>query len=173
MKTDIFPAGQNSPGNNLAIFLKTPPADPKAPTLAELTAGVDATCYLQADFWDGLGFGQEREDDTRACDASKRESFGVETWGLTEFAHITNPQEVGTTPGNLLKAEILPDTIGYLYLRSGLPQSTAIAATQVINNGFQVSTGAVAELPRSSGKFLRTVQVSMSRILQDYTVPAA
>lgn len=173
MKTDIFPAGQISPGNNLAIFVKTPPENPAAPTLAELDAGLDITCYLPADFWDGLGFGQEREDDTRACDASKRESFGVETWGLTEISHITNPQEAGTAEGNLAKAEILPNSIGYLYLRSGLPQSTALAGTQTINNIFQVSTGAAAELPRASGKYLRTVQVSVSRIATDYEIPAA
>ena len=83
MTTDIFPAGVNSQGHNTWIITFTNPVNTAGTgvTLATLTGAtaVDLTCYLGAEDQE-IGFEQEREDDTRACDENKREEFGTATF---------------------------------------------------------------------------------------------
>lgn len=172
MTVDIFPAGIQSSGNNRAILLTTPPAIPSKPKLAELTAGLDATCYFMADFWDQLDWDQDRDDDTRACDTSKREDFGLVSIGTKTISHIVNPQGDGTEPGNLLAAAIQPDSQFWLYLRTGIPQTDPIADGQTISVGYHVATGEAMTLPRSSGKYLRKAQTNFSLLLTDYKIAA-
>ena len=88
MSVDIFPSGITSPGNNTFLWTATRPT-----TLADLTGAFDVTCYLQADGVE-IDFDQARDNDTRGCDSSTRESFGATTFTKDEIAHIVDPQGV-------------------------------------------------------------------------------
>ncbi len=171
--TDIFPVGVQAPGNNLAIWLKTAPADPAKPTVAELTGtgALDISCYLKQDAFDNLDLSQDTEDDTRFCDASKREAFGQSSFDLKEIEHIVDQQSAGTEPGNMAKGQIEANSTGYLYLRLGKPQKTPIAAADVVD-GFIVTTGEAFTKPIGTGKYYRKVMTSMTRICDSYSLAA-
>lgn len=162
---DIFPAGVQAPGNNLAIWLKTSPADPSKPTLAELNAdsALDISCYLKKDALDSLDLAQETEDDSRFCDAAKREAFGEQSFDQKSISHIVDPQGKGdqAEKGNLAAKQIEANSTGYMYLRMGVPQKQKLAAGDVVT-GFTVTTGADFVKPVTTGKYYRTVMTSFT-----------
>lgn len=164
LKTDTFPNGVQAAGNNLFILVTTPPANPAAPKLTELDAvtNLDITCYIPTSAF-AVGFEQPMEDDTRWCDTSTRETFGLPTLNLAEISHIVNPQGTGSETGNLLLGALLPNSFYHLYWRLGLPQKTALAASQKVV-GFSLATGAEIIPPMTSGKYLRTVKTKLTAV---------
>lgn len=159
MTTDIFPSGITSPGNNTWLWSPT-----RVTSLADLTAAttIDLSCYFPASEVE-IGFDQAREDDTRACDASTRESFGTTTYTRDEIVHIVNPQGDGTEPGNLALAAVEEDAVGYVYLRMGVPHGTAPAASHLWDE-YMVQTGAAHITPLSAGKYVRRVKTSWTKL---------
>lgn len=151
--SEIFPAGISSPGNNLYLWLDTEPE-----ALADLTAGTDITDYIPASEME-IGFDQERENDTRAGDASARESFGTTTFTREEIVIIVDPQGDGTEPGNLADGAIEDDALAYCAVRMGVPRATAASATDKWDV-YEVQTGASAETPLQSGKYVRRIKSS-------------
>ena len=162
MSVDIFPTGITSPGNNTFLWTAAEPT-----TLASLTAGFDITCYLQADGVE-IDFDQARENDTRGCDSSTRESFGATTFSKDEIAHIVDPQGAGTEPGNQALGEIEADAVQYCAVRMGVPHGTAPSATHKWDV-YAVTTGEAHISPLASGKYLRRVKTSWTRIAQGKT----
>ena len=156
MSVDIFPAGITSPGNNTFIWTATKPA-----LLGDLTAGFDVTCYLQADGVE-IDFDQARENDTRGCDSSTRESFGATTFTKDEIAHIVDPQGAGTEPGNMALGEIAEDAVQYCSVRMGVAHGTAPTATDKWDV-YAVTTGAAHISPLAAGKYLRRLKTSWTR----------
>lgn len=162
MKTDIFPSGLQSAGNNLFILVTVPPEDKAEPTLAELNAetSIDITCYIPTTAF-AVTLDQPTEDDSRWCDKSTRYEFGMPSLNLTEIAHIVDPQGDGTETGNLLLGSLLPNSEYQLYWRLGKDHSAALASGDTVV-GFDVSTGEAFTPPLASGKYLRTVKVSLT-----------
>lgn len=158
MTTDIFPSGITSPGNNTWLWSPT-----KVTTLSGLTAVgvVDLSCYFPASEIE-IGFDQAREDDTRACDAASRESFGTVTYTRDELVHIVDPQGDGTEPGNLALAAVEADSSGYVYLRMGVKHGTAPTATHLWDE-YMVETGADHITPLAAGKYVRRVKTSWTK----------
>lgn len=168
MSVDIFPSGITSPGNNTFLWTATKPA-----LLADLTgAGAfDVTCYLQADGVE-IDFDQAREDDTRGCDSSTRESFGATTFTKDEIAHIVDPQGAGTVAGNMALGEIEADALQYCSIRMGIPHGTVPTATHKWDI-YAVQTGEAHISPLAAGKYLRRVKTSWTRVAQGVVIPAA
>ena len=160
MMTDIFPNGVQSAGMNAFYLHTVPPANPTRPTLAEVTATttIDITCYMPIDAF-SMTMDQPTEDDTRWCDKTTRQEFGVPTINLDEIAHIVNPQGTGTETGNLMKGSFLAYSNYYLSVRMGVPHETAPAGTHRVV-GFDLSTGQEFTPPIPSGKYLRRVKVN-------------
>lgn len=165
MSVDIFPSGITSPGNNTFLWTATKPA-----LLADLTGAFDVTCYLQADGVE-IDFDQAREDDTRGCDSSTRESFGATTFTKDEILHIVDPQGTGAEPGNMALGEIEADALQYCSIRMGVPHGTAPAATHKWDI-YAVQTGEAHISPLASGKYVRRVKTSWTRVEQSTTIPA-
>lgn len=174
MQTDIFPTGIQSAGKNAFILVTTPPADKAAPTLAELNAAtnVDITCYIPTTAF-SVSLDQATEDDTRWCDSTARQEFGVPSLNLTELAHIVNPQGAGTETGNLLLGALQPDSSYQLYWRLGKDHSSEIEVGDVVV-GFDLTTGAAFTPPITSGKYVRNVKVSLTAVtdLDGYKIAA-
>ena len=162
MMTDIFPNGVQSAGMNTFYLLTTPPADPTKPTLAEInaTSTIDITCYIPSNAFTAT-LDQATEDDTRWCDKTARQEFGVPSINLDAIRHIVNPQGIGAETGNLLLGSLLPDSNYYLAWRLGVDHNTAPAAGQKIV-GFDLTTGAAFTPAITSGKYLREVRVSLT-----------
>lgn len=156
---DIFPAGISSPGNNTFILTDTQPA-----ALADFDTGLDITCYMQATEME-ITMEQDREDDTRACHASKSESFGATTFTRESIVHIVNPQGDGTEQGNLALARIATDSTLYVSIRMGIEHGGAPAASDKWDV-YRVVTGEAHTSPQQSGKYVRRVMTSWSRIAQ-------
>ena len=175
MMTDIFPNGVQSAGMNAFYLLTTPPANPTKPTLAEINAAttIDITCYIPVDAFTAT-LDQATEDDTRWCDKTSRQEFGVPSINLDAIRHIVNPQGTGTETGNLLLGKLLPDSTYYLVWRLGVAHKTAPAAGQKIV-GFDLTTGAAFTPAVTSGKYLREVKVSLTARtdLDGVAIPAA
>ena len=166
MSVDIFPSGQTSPGNNTWIWTDTEPL-----LLADLSAGLDISCYLPASAVE-IAFDQAREDDTRGCDDATRESFGAVTYTWDEISFIVNPQGTGAEPGNMAAGTILPDITGYVSIRMGIKSGIAAVATHKWDK-YMVQTGAGHNTPLQSGKYLRKVKQSVTKIAEGVTIPAA
>lgn len=166
MSVDIFPSGKTSPGNNTWIWTATEPM-----TLAALNAGLDISCYIPASMVE-ITFDQAREDDTRGCDSSTRESFGAVTFTWDELAFIVDPQGIGTEPGNMALGAIATDGFGYVSIRMGIKHGTAPTATHKWDK-YMAETGAGHNTPLQSGKYLRKVKMSVTKIAEGVTVPPA
>lgn len=162
MITDTFPVGVQSPGNNLVVAVPTL-TTPLAPKLSDIGAtALDLTDYLKADALD-IGFDQVRDDDTRLGDATKRETFGVASVSQDEIAHIQDPQAANTVTGNKASATLVADTTIYVVIRLGKPRATALAIGDIVDV-YQVALGKAAIFPQPSGKYLRRIKTSWTRV---------
>ncbi len=172
MMTDIFPAGVQAAGNNTFVWSKVAPAIAGSPTVAEINAAtaLDITCYVKTDAFQ-VGFDQPREDDTRWCDASTRETFGIPNFTLEQIQHVVNPQGTGAETGNLAAGQIEENATATLYVRLGVKAGTAPAIGQVWDT-YSVTTGKAAILPLASGKYVRTVQTKLTLIQAGFKVTA-
>ncbi|MGO4984628.1 phage tail tube protein [Collinsella sp. Sow4_E3] len=159
---DIYPAGISSPGNNTWLV-----NDTKAASLADLKAMFDVSCYLPAGEVE-IGFSQEREDDTRACHASKIESFGATVYDRKEWVHLVAPQGDGTEQGNLAKSKIKANQTQYVYLRMGVKHGTELKASDRWDE-YMVQNGAEHTSPLQSGKYVRKVQTSWTLLRSGVT----
>ena len=164
--TEIFPSGMTSPGNNTYLWMASEPA-----LLADLTAATDITAYIPAGEME-IGFDQSRDDDTRASDASARESFGTVSFSRDEIVVVWDPQGAGTEPGNLAAGAIEENALQYCAIRMGVENGTAPTATHKWDV-YAVQTGAHHGTPLQSGKFVRRTKTSWSRIAQGVVFPAA
>lgn len=162
MITDTFPVGVQSPGNNLVVAVPTL-TTPLAPKLADIGAtALDLTDYIKSDAWD-MSFDQVRDDDTRLGDSTKRETFGVATLSMDEIAHIVDPQAASTVSGNKAAATLIPDSTIYVVVRMGKARATALAVGDLVDV-YQVAIGKDASFPQPTGKYLRRVKTSFTRV---------
>ena len=175
MTTDIFPAGVNSQGHNTWIITPTNPVNTAGTgvTLATLTGAtaVDLTCYLGAEDQE-IGFEQEREDDTRACDENKREEFGTATFSKESILHIVNPQGDPTDPGNRAVGAVPAGSTVYATLVMAVKHGTALVAANKADV-YAVTTGEEHITPRPSGKYRREVKTSFTRVAHGLPITGA
>ena len=164
MITDIYPAGKKAAGASWFLwFGEEPPSSP--PTLAEVQAAtvLDLTCYLMADGTE-IGMDQAREDDTRACHNSTSESFGATTFTKESILHIVDPQEKGLAEGNKARELVKANATQYCGVVNGIDHETGTVAAAALMDVYRVECGEDHISPAASGKFLREVKTSWSRV---------
>ena len=162
MITDVFPVGVMSPGNNLVVAVPTL-TTPLAPKMADIGAtALDLTDYILEKDW-VMKFDQALDDDTRLSDATKRQSFGIATIDMAEINYVYTPQGTGTETGNKAPSVLVPNTSIYIVVRMGKARATALAIADIVDV-YQVQLGAQAQFPQQTGKYLRTVKTSFTRV---------
>lgn len=115
-------------GNIRTVVLTTPPADPYAPTVAELAAGVDISCYLIPGGF-ALTTDQGTITDERECSTQTFGAPGRKTYSLT-ITGIDNTNSPNEAEYNELVDALVEGSARHVYRRRGLPYKTAFAATQ-------------------------------------------
>ena len=170
MATDIFPAGVNSQGATTWIFTPTSPiegtGEERGISLAVLQAATaaDLTCYLPASEQE-IGFDQERNDDTRACDDNKREEFGAASFTRESIFHIVAPQGEADDAGNLAVGALPPWDTVFATVIMGIPRKTGTPLDEGnLGDVYEVTTGEEHITPRENGKYRREVKTSFTRI---------
>ena len=110
------PAGITAAGQGAVYWVATI-ADPTAPTVAEMTAGVPLQCVLH-EF--NLGAEQSTVESSRYCDTEVSETLGRTKWSVDPLMYDYDPQNPELTTGDYAHyATLAPGTTGYLVDRRG------------------------------------------------------
>jgi hypothetical protein len=126
-------------------------ADQEEITLAEMTAGVDITCYLPT-AWEGITAEQARGEQTRMCLNESFEVLGKIKRGISDFTYTYLPQAADADPANEVKDAMDEGTNGFVVIRYGLPAATAPAATQKVES-IAAEAGAQSKATTGSDEF--------------------
>lgn len=115
---------------NIRTVIVTTVADPYEPTVAELNAGVDISCYLTPGGF-ALTTDQGTITDERECSTQTFGAPGRKTYGLT-ITGIDNTNSVNEALYNDLVDALPEGALRYAYRRRGLPYEDAFAAAQQV-----------------------------------------
>lgn len=107
-------------------------ANLSAPTVVELNAGVDITCYLP-ETWAGVTADQAKGEQRRMCSKESFETLGRIKRAISDFTYTYLPQALGTDPANKVKTKMAPGTHGFLVTRYGPDATDAWAADDVVD----------------------------------------
>lgn len=155
--TAVEPSGIGVAGR-VALFWVPAIADPSAPTLAELTAGVNLSKIVYA--WDPNG-SQGTQERWRYGSESGGTSLGTVKYDPAELEYDYDPQEPDDAAGEYSHyGKLTPGLGGWLVDRRGVAIGAALAADQVIDLypsklGVRVRAAAVAS---NEGETLRIRQ---------------
>jgi hypothetical protein len=116
---------------NMAVWLVPTIADPSAPTVAEITAGVDISCYLTPDGYAPTA-DQATITDDRLCSTETFGQPGRKTRGLT-LTGIDNTNSPHEDDANELVDTLVEGTEMFVVRRRGIPYTTAVAADQKVS----------------------------------------
>jgi hypothetical protein len=116
---------------NMAVWLVPAIANTAAPTVAEITAGVDISCYLTPDGYAPTA-DQATITDNRLCSTETFGQPGRKTRGLS-LTGIDNTNSVHETEFNDLVDTLVEGTPMHVVRRRGLPFDTPIAADQKVS----------------------------------------
>lgn len=88
-------------GHTKFVILTSRPADPKKPTLAELTAGIDASCRVKGSSFKAGPTDSEKVDSDLLCEEIKGQALGASNYQLEfspyrYFDPATGKAEAGT-----------------------------------------------------------------------------
>lgn len=167
-----IPPGVSSDGMTRVWFVPAL-ADTSAPTVAEITAGFDITCYLTTDGFK-VGGSQEKGEDARLCSPQVFETAGRFKPTVEPLVYVFDPQDpTNTSLANAAYKELTMGRKGYLVYRMGMAFDTALASTQKVWID-TVTMGAQLPLPpEANGKFKITQEVITSgNRVRDVTVAA-
>lgn len=95
-------------------------ADISKPTVAELAAGLELTCYFPTE-WEGVNMEQSSNEQGRMCTADTWTVLGNTKRTATNVQYTAIPQMLGTpgAPGNEVYEELRPGKKGFLAIRYG------------------------------------------------------
>lgn len=116
---------------NMAVWLVPTIANPAAPTVAEIAAGVDISCYLTPDGYAPTA-DQATITDDRLCSTETFGQPGRKTRGLT-LTGIDNTNSTNETTYNELVDTLVEGTPMFVVRRRGIPYETPIAAAQQVS----------------------------------------
>lgn len=139
-------------GNVRAVLVPTV-ADVNAPTAAELTAGIDISCYLTGD---GLAISVDQQSitDERLCSTSTFEKRGRKTHSV-DVTYIDNSNSVAHAAFNEAREALDEGSVHYLVTRRNLPYETAFAASQLVRV-YPIEAGFPAEVPGEANSVTRS-----------------
>lgn len=138
---------------NVRAVLAPAVADVNAPTAAELTAGIDISCYLTGD---GLAISVDQQSitDERLCSTSTFEKRGRKTHSV-DVTYIDNTNSVAHAAFNEAREALDEGSVHYLVTRRNLPYETAFADSQLVRV-YPVEAGFPAEVPGEANSVTRT-----------------
>lgn len=151
--TVSIPESVTAEGNVKALFVPAIASVSTGPTVAELTAGIDVSCYLMPD-WDGPSATQNTGEDRRFCSKQTFTRLGRSQWEVSPLIYTYLPQELGT-PGddaNEVYETLSPDTAGYLVVAYGFDPADTLAANDVVDI-FPIEAGIQVKQARGSDEF--------------------
>jgi hypothetical protein len=138
---------------NMAVWLVPTIANTAAPTVAEITAGVDISCYLTPD-----GYAPTAEQatitDDRLCSTETFGQPGRKTRGLA-LTGIDNTNSTNEALFNDLVDTLVEGTVMYVVRRRGLPYETAIAAAQQVSV-LPIKPGMKQDVPGEQNSVIRS-----------------
>lgn len=168
-------------GAKVGILLTTPPANPAAPTKAELNAGLFVQCHVYGAL-DGQPTQNTGAAPPKACTKDEEQRLGRVVWPSFDLQYSWMPQEAGTpgADGNEMYEACTPWSYKYLYLCDGLDgeATSALATGDVVNRGFRVQCGEQREGVTGDGEFdeFAVTQAFVpkgGRLVKNYVTPAA
>lgn len=106
-------------------------ADPTEPSIAELAAGIDITCYLTAQLAPNADVATVTDD--RMCLRQVLEAPGSVTYSIDELMYVYDVQNPASV-SNELYAAVPRGTTGFIIIRYGIDVDVApVAATQFVD----------------------------------------
>lgn len=173
----IIPASIQAAGTVKVTFVPVL-ANPTVPTLTELngTDAVDLSFFFRADAFT-IALAQDKVDDTRLGDPTKREALGLPAYTIDNLTYIYNPSAAPTTDDNKAFATLKEGVNGFFVLRYGskaLLSSAAWAATQRVGSVYQVGLGAQLKQIPTGDNAIHTIQqnVTITLVGSDITLSA-
>jgi hypothetical protein len=176
-----LPPTTSALGNQTIIVLDTAPANPAAPTKAELNAGLFAQCLIYGRL-NAQPSQNTGEAPRKGCSKISDQRLGLTTYPSFDVSYSYMPQDAAAAggDGNELYDILVPDTEVYVYLAEGLDgEDTSVLATaDVVNNGFKVKVGEYREGVTGDGEFdemnvMQALVPQGGRLLHNYATPAA
>ena len=150
-----IPPGVDAAGRRNAIF--TPTQTLSVATLTGATS-VELICYLTKGTL-GVAAATERGTDDRECATQTFEVLGNTTWTVNDLEYVWEPQAAALAANNKAYETLVQGTTGFLTIRFGITNDTALAVGQKVWQ-FPVTLG--AQVPRtpegSAGEKLKIVQ---------------
>ncbi len=152
------PPGVDAAGMGSVYFVPAI-ADPAAPTVTEIDAGVPLSCALYG--W-ATSVDQPTSTSAKYCDAQPRQRLGTAAYSAGPIVYDYDPQgtDVG---GNYAHYDALtPGLTGYMVDRRGIGSMEATAVGQVVDV-WPVKLGAIIRVDidpnNTDGESLRTQQI--------------
>lgn len=138
---------------NVRAVLVPAVADVNAPTVAELTAGIDISCYLTGD---GLAISVDQATitDERLCSTSTFEKRGRKTHSV-DVTYIDNSNSVAHAAFNAAREALDEGSVHHLVTRRNLPYEDAFAASQLVRV-YPIEAGFPAEVAGEANSVTRT-----------------
>ena len=148
-------------GHTKFTILTSKPANPAAPTVAELNAGIDASCrILFSDFvWSAAD--SDTVDEKALCDVGNAQGLAASNWegSITPFRYFTAGGAADPTEDAVFAAIKTKGTSLWCYARETSKLSTeAWAAADEIYLGGEVSTD-TPKKPESTGYIKRPTRL--------------
>ncbi len=145
-------------GHTKLAVLTTAPANPAAPTVAELNAGINAACNILASDFTFGATDSDKVAEKALCDINNTNAMGPSnfTAGFTVFRFFNaSTGAPDTVPDALFTAVKVKGTTLYLYARkTGKLESAAWAATDEIYLGASVITD-TPQAPSDLGGYIK------------------
>ena len=156
-------------------FLTTKPADPTAPTVTELEAGVDLSCSIMKSDYALGATGDETISEASLCEPGAGSDMGAASYAgtVTVFRMLDDTGTADLEEDVAFQALNVKGTKGWLVEREGPLFDAAFAAAQEVEV-YEVTTGSVQKpSDRSSGYIKRTIPLGIQRAWVDAVVASA
>lgn len=145
--TVVFPDGILTAGRERVQFFPAC-ANMNAPTVLELSAGVDISCYLIKGEFSPTAE-QETAEDERVCSEQAGVTLGRVTQAIENMQYVYDPQAAAAAPDNLAYEEMATGVKGFIADRRGMASGDAFAAGQKVDV-YQVECGVQTRVPIST-----------------------
>lgn len=177
-----MPPTVKAQGNTVLVVLDTPPANPLAPTKAELNAGLFIACHLYGEGFSSAPTQNKGEAPKKFCSKVVPQQLGNTTYEIADVQYSYVPQEMGApgAPGNEAIEALVEGVEVYVVEAPGLDaEETTTFATGDVVNIHHVEAGVQRRGRTGDGEFdefavtQSFVMVDGKEPIYDYVVPAA
>jgi hypothetical protein len=152
-------------GHTKFTILTTKPANPAAPTVAELNAGIDASCRILSSDFTWTAADSDTIDEKALCDVGNAQGLGASNWegNITAFRYFTAGGAADPTEDAVYQATDTKNTTLWCYARETSKLSTdAWAASDEIYLGGEVTTD-TPKKGEATGYIKRTVKLAFQK----------